>query len=193
MDPRTEYTSRLRQRQEVHQSHSRLERVISYSRGVVFALGVVILWLATGNHVLPIWLALIPLTFFVGLVLWHDRVLRAQAQASRCVSYYENGLIRLDDGWPKTDALYQPNLAPSHPYGPDLDLFGAESLFERISSARTESGRETLADWLLHPASPADIRARQSAVTELRPLLDFREDLAVVGPDLPPAVGSPMR
>src|SRR5262249_25755152 len=67
------------------------------------------------------------------------------------------------------------------------------SLFERISSARTESGRETLADWLLHPASPADIRARQSAVTELRPLLDFREDLAVVGPDLPPAVGSPMR
>jgi MutS domain V len=193
MDPRTEYTSRLRQRQEVYENHSRLERAISYSRGIVFAAGVLILWLATGNHVLPVWSALIPLAVFVGLVLWHDRVLRARAYAARCVSYYEKGLVRLDDGWPKTDAPYQPNLDPAHPYGADLDLFGSESLFERISSVRTESGRATLSDWLLNPATTPDIRERQSAVAELRPRLDLREDLAVLGPDLPPAAGSPMR
>ncbi|HYG82566.1 MAG TPA: hypothetical protein VD861_19375, partial [Pyrinomonadaceae bacterium] len=40
---------------------------------------------------------------------------------------------------------------------------------------------ETLAQWLLHPAGPAAVRARQAAVAELRARLDLREDLALLG------------
>src|SRR5437660_1454111 len=45
-----------------------------------------------------------------------------------------------------------------------------------------------LASWLLAPAQDDEVRARQAAVAELRPLLDLREDLAVLGGDLPAGV-----
>ena len=45
-----------------------------------------------------------------------------------------------------------------HPYAADLDLFGAGSLFERLCTARTRAGEETLASWLLAPATPETIR-----------------------------------
>ena len=43
----------------------------------------------------------------------------------------------------------------------DLDLFGPASLFELLSIARTRAGEETLAAWLLAPADPDEIVARQ--------------------------------
>ena len=44
-------------------------------------------------------------------------------------------------------------------------------------------GAETLASWLLAPASPDEIRRRNAAVRELRGELDLREHLAVLGED----------
>lgn len=192
-DSRTEYTTRLQQRRDTYGRYSRLERGVSYSRGIVFAAGVLVLWLSTGNHVFSAWWVCAPLAVFVALVVWHDRVLRAKALAARSVSYYERGLVRLDDGWPDGEAPYRPNIDASHAYGADLDLFGAESLYERVSAARTEMGRDTLTGWLLKPAPPDAIRGRQAAVAELRPMQDLREDLSVLGPDVPVATGSPMR
>lgn len=42
-------------------------------------------------------------------------------------------------------------------------------------------GQKRLAAWLLSPATPGVIRARQEAVAELAPRLDLREDIAVLG------------
>jgi hypothetical protein len=67
----------------------------------------------------------------------------------------------------------------------DLDLFGRGSLFERLCLARTRAGRETLAHWLGGPAPPEEIRARQTAVAELRDRLSWRERLALFGDDVP--------
>ena len=65
-------------------------------------------------------------------------------------------------------------------YSRDLDLFGVGSLFELLCTARTRAGQETLAYWLLAPASPEVIRGRHAAVAELQHRLGLREDLAVV-------------
>ena len=54
-------------------------------------------------------------------------------------------------------------------------------LFELLSAARTDLGEETLAEWLLAPASLDEVRKRQSAIRELAGMLDFREQLAVIG------------
>ena len=67
-----------------------------------------------------------------------------------------------------------------HSYALDLDLFGRGSLFELLSTATTSWGAKTLADWLLSPASPAEVRERQAAVAELRPRLDLREEIATL-------------
>ena len=69
-------------------------------------------------------------------------------------------------------------------YAEDLDLFGKGSLFELISSARTEAGERTLAGWLLAPAPLAEALSRQTAVEELTSRLDLREDIALLGEDV---------
>ena len=73
----------------------------------------------------------------------------------------------------------------THPYAEDLDLFGQGSLFELLSTARTYVGEETLAHWLLTPADHQVVSDRQQAVAELRPKLDLREDLALLGEGVP--------
>ena len=62
---------------------------------------------------------------------------------------------------------------------------GAASLFELLNTTRTEIGELTLADWLRGPATLSEVRARQAAVAELRPMLDFREDVAVLASESP--------
>ena len=92
---------------------------------------------------------------------------------------YLRGLDRLDGRWAGTGRDGAAFLE-GHPYARDLDLFGRGSLFELLNTTRTEAGEETLADWLRAPAPLDEVRARQAAVAELRPMLDFREDVAVL-------------
>ena len=68
-------------------------------------------------------------------------------------------------------------LDPHHPYAADLDMFGVGSLFELVNAAHTQIGRTTLAAWLLEPASLQEIVARQEAIKEMSPKVDFRERL----------------
>ena len=56
-------------------------------------------------------------------------------------------------------------------------MFGVGSLFELVNAAHTQIGRTTLAAWLLEPASLQEIVARQEAIKEMSPKVDFRERL----------------
>jgi hypothetical protein len=129
------------------------------------------------------WLAL-PVTLFVALVLVHEPLRRRSQQAARAAEFYSKGLARLDDRWAGTGVGGLTFLKLDHCYAADLDLFGEGSLFERLCTARTRSGEETLAAWLLAPAGPDSLRERHEAVRELRPRLDLREDLELLGSDV---------
>ncbi|MBV9507641.1 MAG: DNA mismatch repair protein MutS, partial [Acidobacteriia bacterium] len=98
----------------------------------------------------------------------------------RSVRYFERALARLEGKWAGTGTPGDSYLDPAHPYALDLDLFGKGSLFELLCTARTHVGEDTLAGWLLDPADPDTVRARQEAVVELCPRVDLREDLAVL-------------
>ncbi len=128
-----------------------------------------------------IWLLLVPVTGFIALAIMQTRITQARRRCERAAALYERGLERLDDHWAGRGATGERFLEHSHPYAEDLDLFGHGSLFELLSTARTRVGEETLAHWLLSPAAPDVVRARQTAVVELRPQLDLREDLALLG------------
>jgi hypothetical protein len=114
----------------------------------------------------------------------HGRLIRAVAGCSRCLRFYEQGLARLDGSWAGKGVAGDRFLEPSHPYARDLDLFGRASLFELLCTARTRAGEETLARWMLAPALPETVRARQAAAVELSDRLAFRERLATLGEDL---------
>ncbi|MFO0956429.1 MAG: DNA mismatch repair protein MutS [Isosphaeraceae bacterium] len=129
------------------------------------------------------WLA-VPASAFVALVIVHDQVDKRRRKALRAADFYGRGLDRIDGQWAGKGEAGDRYLDESHPYAADLDLFGAGSLFERLCTARTRAGEDTLADWLRNPADPAEVLGRQGAVAELRPRLDLREQMALMGDDV---------
>ena len=153
------------------------------ARLVVFGVGAVLAVGAIRGTVSGWWLV-VPTLAFVVLVLWHDRTLQALARGRRAVAFYERGLARLEDRWAGAGADGERFADPHHLYAADLDLFGDGSLFQLLSSARLASGEATLARWLLDPAAPGEIRARQAAVSELGARLDLREELALTGAEI---------
>jgi hypothetical protein len=169
---------------------SRAERVADYDRrhahlawwrfAIVAAAVLSIVWL--GRPGIP-WL-LLPAAAFVAVAIRHAYVENARDRAGRSVTFYERGLRRLDGTWPGSGETGERFRSEHHPYADDLDLFGRGSLFELLSSPRTASGERTLAGWLLDPADAASVRAPQGAIDELRPRLDLRERMFVVGPEV---------
>jgi hypothetical protein len=186
--PAKEYALRLDERRRRTVQLSQQERWAGYSRLLVGSVGLLLLVLAFGAHLLSGWWLLPPILLYSILLFYHERVTRAEHRSLRAVAFYENGLARLRDDWKGRGQNGARFLDDTHPYAGDLDLFGTGSLFELLCTARTRTGEDTLASWLLHAAAPDEIRARQAAVAELRPLLDLREDLALLGGDVPAGV-----
>jgi len=183
-EPRDEYASRLAERRGGAARLSARQARISNARLAVFALGAAGVLLIWGAHWLPPLALAPPALLFLALVVWHDRVIAAREQADRAVAFYERGLERLDGTWHGRGSSGEEFLDPHHPYAADLDIFGSGSMFELLCTARTASGEMHLAEWLSRPASPEEVRKRQAGVAELRPRLDLREELALLGEDL---------
>ena len=125
-----------------------------------------------------------PPALFVALVVSHEPIRRASDRARRAVDFYAKGLARLEGRWAGTGVEGLEYLDLEHPYAADLDLFGTGSMFERLCTARTRAGEEVLASWLLAPAMPGAIAERHEAIDELRPRLDLREDLELLGSEV---------
>ena len=182
--PGDEYRRRLEARRTALSRLVRAERGVSDLRLGVFILGVVMAWFVFAADRLAMASLLVPLVVFVALVVGHEPLRRAAHRASRAVVFYEKGLARLEDRWAGTGESGERFLDPAHPYAADLDLFGRGSLFERLCTARTRAGEETLAAWLMHPAGVDEVGERQAAVSELRGRLDLREEIELLGSDL---------
>lgn len=189
-DARDAYTRGHRARLAEATAHARVASRLSNARLIVF-LAFVALAIAAGvGDAVPGWSVAPALAVFLALVVWHDQRLRAQRNAERAAAFHERGLARLDDRWPGAGATGERFLGAEHLYTTDLDVFGDGSLFQRLCCARTRAGEETLAAWLMTPAAPDEVTARQHAVAELAPRLDLREALALLGDDIERGVAS---
>ena len=151
-------------------------------RLAVFVLLAAAAWFAF-KSVLPLWPIAIPVAIFIALVWWQSRIERDMECSRRAIAFYERGLARIAHRWHGGGETGERFLDPHHPYTLDLDIFGRGSLFELLSTARTRGGEPRIADWLRTAGEPAELRQRHAAINELRPLLDLREQLAVLGTD----------
>ena len=175
-----EYRERRAARATEHARLARFDARISYARLAAVAAIALTGWLVLGPGVSP-WLLAVPVSAFIALATWHDRVLRRLDRADRAVKFYEDGIARLEDRWHDIGETGARFLAEDHLYAPDLDIFGPASLFQLLSRARTHLGEELLARWLSAPAGVATVLQRQASIAELREALDFREALATAG------------
>ncbi len=183
-DPSLEYQKRLLDRQaRLQRCFSRI-RIVSYFRLGVGLVFFATLWLVFGIRVASLSFLLLPIGAYVVLALYHDRLYRERDRAKRAVTFYERGLERIENRWQGKGNGETSDLDDTHLYAKDLDLFGRGSLFELLCTARTRAGEETLARWLREPAERNEILQRQEAVQELRPFIDLREDLSLLGPEV---------
>jgi hypothetical protein len=178
---RDEYEARLALRRDRVRRLAQRDRALSWARGATAAVALVLFALSVGPGGLSTAWLLLPIAVFGALMVHHEQVAQRRRLADEAVAHYEDGLARLEDRWAGRGQTGERFLDKAHPYAIDLDLFGRGSLFELLCTARTQVGEETLAAWLLSPATPALARARQVAVRELVPALDLRESLALHG------------
>ncbi|MBA2733254.1 MAG: DNA mismatch repair protein MutS, partial [Acidobacteria bacterium] len=178
-EPRVEYARRREARTAETARQEQRFRKVGILRLALLAAGLVLVWFAFKG--LAAWWLLPPVAAFLILGEVQARITQERRRSERAAALYEEGLDRLNDLWAGKGETGERFQEASHPYAEDLDLFGHGSLFELLSRARTRVGEETLANWLLAPATTQVVRARQTAITELRPNLDLREDLALLG------------
>lgn len=179
-----DYPQRLKQREASVAHYDSIHIRLGDLRLLLALIAAAMLWASLKRHTFSPWWTLVPLLAFIAVAAYHSRILRSRDLAQRAVSFYKSGLARIEDRWAGTGSSGDRFSDPHHVYASDLDLFGRGSLFELLSTARTRMGEETLASWLLAPATLSEIAERHPAVRELRDQLDLREDIAVLGQDV---------
>lgn len=98
-------------------------------------------------------------------------------RASTLATVNRYGAARVRRDWASLPDPPPIEVPDGHPYARDLDIVGHASLQQLVDTTGTTMGRDRLADWLLTPADPADIPARQDAVRELSSDLDWLQEL----------------
>lgn len=179
--PHQEYSRRMKDRKTSAAQLQRRHLWLGNTRIALFILILVQCWI-TGKTGSPsaYWL-LAPIGLFVALAVVHRRVERALNMTKRAVAVYGRGIARMEDRWAGSGETGEEFKDPLHLYAEDLDILGEGSLFQLLSTARTNMGKQCLARWLLTHAEVQEIQERQAAVAELKSRLDFREGLAVSG------------
>jgi hypothetical protein len=178
---KTEYANRLAQRQ-ARAAQLQLKHLWLGNARIAVFIGMIALWLIVGRKGAPSpFLLYSPVILFFFLVFAHRRVVRAMTTIKRAVAFYNRGISRMEDRWAGSGETGDEFKDPLHLYAEDLDILGAGSLFQLLSTARTKMGNQCLSRWLLTHAAIEEIQDRQLAVAELNHKLDLREELAVIG------------
>ncbi len=181
--PQQAYATRLAAAREGLARLDRISARFANARAIAFfsaaALAVAV---ALGQLPRTAWWGVLAALLAYALLAWrHHQVFLADERERIRVDLNERGLSRLDGRWHSFREKGERFADPAHLYTPDLDVFGQGSLFQLINESATGAGEERLADWLSRPAGAEVVAARQGAVRELAPLLDWRQTLAYEG------------
>jgi hypothetical protein len=175
------YKRRIEELQGEERHASQLDSKFGVARVAVFLLFcfVALLGFLSEQGLLLRWAAGAMFAGFVGVALWHDRVLRRLEILRTRIQVNERRLARWRRDW---DNLPVPKFEVPRELASlsaDLNLFDRASLFQWLCVANTAMGRNTLGDWIFNPAPPDVIVDRQAKVKSLVDKESWREDLEV--------------
>jgi hypothetical protein len=178
--PTATYNRLLQQNRDRLTLQKKRDRYLGYAKVALgFLIALFLVWYL--HELRAIWPLPVGVAVFAVLAIMHERVLKRIRAIESIIGYYERGVARLEGRWAGTGESGDRFMDDLHPYARDLDLFGKGSVFELLCTFRTRAGEETLARWLLKPAQPDEIRARQAAARELKTRIRFREKLFTAG------------
>ncbi len=106
-----------------------------------------------------------------------DHTLRQRIVYEKEEKYLQGDFSQFDLGEKYVD--------PNHPFTIDLDIFGKDSLFNRICRATTSQGKDRLASFLMNLLSKReDVLLRSEAIKELEEMESWRNDFLAYGQSL---------
>lgn len=175
---------------------SRQDRHLARGRAALFLFGAACFaaaWAVESQRNIGFWLGTASGMAFLLLITYHEHVRRKLARFQELQRINEQLAARLERKWDEFPCRIVEVPDAHAALSRDLDIFGRRSLFHLVCQAHTPLGVETLRDWLLNPASPAEIAERQPSVRELAPLVDLREELILRGRELSASGSGPQR
>jgi Flp pilus assembly protein TadB len=181
MKPGEVYQSR---EAEFSASAERLRKLsdrLSVARLVAFVGGLILFAIILSVSVTAAVTALaLALIMFTWLVISYDTTEKSRKRYLHLAEINRLELRCLDGDFSafKTGEEY---IERDHPYTYDLDIFGKASLFQYICRTTSRPASDLLAEYLKQSASRDEIQQRQEAVTELKPLTEWRQELMTPG------------
>ena len=181
MLPAEEYKSREAEFSTSAERLQKLSNRLSVARLIAFAGGLVLFAVLLSFSVIT---AVVTLTaaliLFTWLVIKYESTEKSRKRYLHLAEINSLELKCLDGDF----SSYKPGTEYTerdHPYSYDLDIFGKASLFQNICRTTSKPGADLLAEYLGKPAEINEIVSRQEAVSELRPLTDWRQELIIQG------------
>src|SRR5258708_2520382 len=128
--PHETYLQRLKDHQSALLNLDGKESLLGNARIVIFLTRCLAAWMAFAAGWFADWWLAVAVGAFLMILPLHDRVRRDMARTKRAIGFCERGLARLEERWIGQGEPGTRFLDETHPYAPDLDLFGKGSLFE---------------------------------------------------------------
>ena len=154
---------------------------VSQFRLLAFAVGVGCAIALAGGWGSSVWLTptlVLAIAAYIGAAARHGARRRHASWAGVRRVVCEQGALRVARDWNALASQLTEPPPRDHPYGADLDVTGHASLARLLDVTSAGPGRRTLMSWLLDGVPPvSELRARQDAVRELAPSIDWRETL----------------
>ena len=126
-------------------------------------------------------IVVISFPFIFGLIVRKHQKIKYNRQHARYLKEINENELAILNGKLKEQDPGTEYLDKNHPYVNDLDVFGANSIFQLINRTVTKGGKDKLASWLLNAADKNEIIERQKAVKELKHEIDWRQDFQARG------------
>ncbi|SHK62182.1 MutS family DNA mismatch repair protein [Desulforamulus aeronauticus] len=153
-----------------------------FYRSMVALLALGLFLYGTFQKLYGLYFLLVPIVLlFMILVNKHQKVRKQIVFLENLIRINQRALLRLAGQWTDFPQTGERFMAPEHPYTGDLTIFGQGSLFQYINATNLMTGEQALAKLLSEESSYQDIGARQSALRELAPQLDWRQKFQAIG------------
>ncbi|MCM1272600.1 MAG: DNA mismatch repair protein MutS [Clostridium sp.] len=186
MDMEQELNYYTKKKIRLEEDKRKLERSFSYIstlRGITFALGIgLIIVGAADNKRIALYAGVLLLLLFFAFVVRHGIVYKKQQWTKNMLESAERYIGRFTEAWRTYDDTGESFLSKEDAVAYDVDLLGANSLYQLINVCHTDMGRELLADELKLNKDLADnLEERRQAVKELVRLREFAIEFEAAG------------
>jgi Flp pilus assembly protein TadB len=181
MSPREEYKRRAESYSQAAGRLQKLSNRLSMARLAAFAGGLILfIALSTISVIAAMTILVASLILFAWFVIQYEiteklkkRFLHLAEINSLELNCLEGDYAAYKNGDEYTDR--------DHPYSFDLDIFGKASLYQYICRTTSKPAGDMLAAYLKQAAEREEIRRRQEAVNELKPMTQWRQELMTLG------------